>query len=226
MRILAILTLASSCFIAMLHAEVDYDKLFSLARERYGEQAGVRIEQWRALEARYAGAPERAKIEATNTFFNELLGFASDLEIWNERDYWATPLETLGKQRGDCEDFSVAKYATLLLLGVPMHKLRLVYVKASIGGPRSRVTQAHMVLAYYPTPTSDPLILDNLVTEIRPASRRPDLRPVFSFNSAGLWVGSATQPTANDPGSRLSRWQRVLLRMREEGLSYDQEEAR
>lgn len=82
----------------------------------------------------------------------------------------------------------------------------------------SQVTQAHMVLSYYPTATSEPLILDNLVTDIRPASQRTDLSPVFSFSSENLWVGGSTAPAA-DATARLSRWRDVLNRMRAEGLS-------
>jgi predicted transglutaminase-like cysteine proteinase len=114
-------------------------------------------------------------------------------QIWGQSDYWATPLETLAKGKGDCEDFTIAKYFTLLEAGLPNEQLRLIYVKARIGGAASNVTQAHMVLAYYSEPDAEPLILDNLITDIRPASRRPDLQPVFSFNSMGIW----SNPTAS-----------------------------
>jgi len=77
--------------------------------------------------------------------------------------------------------------------------------------------QAHMVLAYYATPAAEPLILDNLISEVRPASRRPDLVPVFSFNSDGLWQGVGAQ-AAGDPVSRLSRWRDVLAKARAEGF--------
>ena len=74
-----------------------------------------------------------------------------------------------------------------------------------------------MVLAYYAAPNAEPLILDSLVTEVRPASRRPDLTPVFSFNSEGLWQGVGAQ-SAGDPVARLSRWREVLLKVKEEGF--------
>ncbi len=38
--------------------------------------------------------------------------------------------------------------------------MRLIYVKAI------ELNQFHMVLAYYPTPSSEPLILDNINPEI------------------------------------------------------------
>ena len=101
-------------------------------------------------------------------------------------------------------------------MGMPISKLRLVYVRAQIGGPNGAV-QAHMVLAYYAAAGAEPLILDNLITEVRPASRRPDLVPVFSFNSEGLWQGVG--PTAaGDPTARLSRWREVLAKARAEGF--------
>jgi hypothetical protein len=79
------------------------------------------------------------------------------------------------------------------------------------------VVQAHMVLSYYQAAEDEPLILDNLITDIRPASRRTDLATVFSFNAEGLWVGGAT-PRISNPSQGLSRWQSVLVRMREEGI--------
>ena len=156
-------------------------------------------------------------------FFEQLRGvdarfspFREDSEVWHQEDYWASPLETLEKGQGDCEDFAIAKYFTLLALGMPASKLRLVYVRAMIGGPGGP-QQAHMVLAYYPAAGAEPLILDNLITELRPASRRPDLVPVFSFNSEGLWQGVGG-PAAGDPTARLSRWREVLAKARAEGF--------
>jgi hypothetical protein len=73
------------------------------------------------------------------------------------------------------------------------------------------------VLAYYPTPGGEPLILDNLVPEVLPASRRPDLVPVYSFNSDGLWQGVNGQVTG-DPIARLSKWRGVLAKAHAEGF--------
>ena len=74
-----------------------------------------------------------------------------------------------------------------------------------------------MVLAHYEDRSEDPLILDNLVPEIRRASLRSDLTPVFSFNGEGLWHGAGAQ-TAGDPMLRLSRWREVVRKARVEGF--------
>ena len=173
----------------------------------------------RALHAALAPAQdldEDGKLNAVNQFFNRRILFRDDAEVWGQVDYWASPLELLDKGEGDCEDFAIAKYFSLLAVGIPMQKLRLVYVRAQLGGPNG-VVQAHMVLAYYAQPLAEPMILDNLITEVRPASRRPDLAPVFSFNGEGLWQGVGAQ-TAGDPSARLSRWRDVLTKARAEGF--------
>jgi len=191
------------------------DKLLALAEARYGETGKSTLTQWKQLLETSKTKEEMTKLLDVNDFFNNKILFSTDHFIWGKSDYWATPLETMGRLQGDCEDFSIAKYITLLKLGIALEKLRLVYVKARINDGNN---QAHMVLAYYPTPNADPLILDNLSIEIRPASKRPDLTPVFSFNSAGLWVGNAIAPKVKKPETRLSRWRDVLTRMQAEGL--------
>lgn len=212
--------LATSAWVAIacaVFAAPDLDRMGTLALERFGQPASALVADWRRMLQDAQGQPEQARLERVNTFFNRRVRFEDDALIWNTNDYWATPLETMGRRAGDCEDFAIAKYVSLRLLGVPADKLRLIYVRAQIGGTSSPVSQAHMVVGYYPTPESEPLILDNLIGEIRPAARRPDLFPVFSFNDAGLWVAGAQQSSA-DPTARLSRWRDVLQRMRAEGL--------
>jgi predicted transglutaminase-like cysteine proteinase len=161
-------------------------------------------------------ADEPTRLNRVNEFFNRHLLFRDDTEVWGQQDYWASPLETVSKGAGDCEDFAIAKYFSLRAAGVPGERLRLVYVQALQGGPNG-VALAHMVLAYYARPGAEPLILDNLVTEVLPASRRPDLRPVFSFNAEGLWPGESAD-SAGDPTSRLSRWRELLMKARAEGF--------
>jgi predicted transglutaminase-like cysteine proteinase len=200
-------------------AAPDLDRVVLLAGQRYGSNAEETLRAWRAMIEAGKPLPERERLEMVNAFFNNNVLFEDDKIVWKQADYWATPLETLGRGEGDCEDYSIGKYVTLGLLGVPIEKLRITYVRAELGLPGSGISQAHMVLAYYPTPDGEPLVLDNLVSELRPASRRPDLRPVFGFNSQGLWVAGSRGPSAADPNARLSRWRDLLSRMSADGLN-------
>lgn len=159
-----------------------------------------------------AGADDGEKLKGINSFYNRSVLFRSDQDNWGTVDYWASPIELLNRGQGDCEDYAIGKYFSLIAMGVSPAKMRMVYVRAQTGG----TIQAHMVLAYYPEPTAEPLILDNLITDIRPASRRPDLAPVFSFNAEGLWQGVGGS-SAGDPVARLSRWREVLNKAKAEG---------
>ena len=177
------------------------------------------LAEWQNLLQEAKDLPINEKLKRVNTFFNHHIAFAEDIDVWGQDDYWATPMESLSKGRGDCEDYVIAKYFVLRELNVPEKQLRLIYVKAHIGRVDSQVEQAHMILAYYPTPDEEPLILDNLITDIRPASRRPDLRPIFSFNSEGVFVGVAGSSSVGSGGvGRLSRWADLLQRAHAEGF--------
>ena len=200
--------------VGWLGASPNLDRMQNLARDRYGAQAEQTVTAWRRLLEESRDLPVDQQLNAVNTFFNRRILYELDPVVWQQNDYWATPLEFMGRATGDCEDYSIAKYMTLLLLGVPNEKLRMIYVRARTAGAK---TEAHMVLGYYEDPTGEPVILDNLITSVRPASRRPDLSPVFSFNNQGLWV-AGQQTSSADPTARLSRWREVLERMKQEGL--------
>ena len=198
-------------------AAPDMDRVILRAQQQYDSYGLRTVLSWREMVEGNQHLNDQQKLTLVNDFFNRRIQFSDDRLLWKMKDYWATPLETMGVGAGDCEDFSIAKYVTLRMLGVSIDKMRITYVRAQIGGEQSRVTQAHMVLGYYSQPDSEPLLLDNLIGEILPASRRPDLKPVFSFNSEGLWAGGGA-PVAKNPGARLSRWRSLLARMQQEGL--------
>ncbi len=179
-----------------------------LASQRYGQEASKTVGELQALTQRLQPASDIEKLTQINDFFNQKIRFVDDIDVWGISDYWATPLESIGQQAGDCEDFAIAKYVFLKVLNVDNSRLKLTYVRAEINNGSTRALRAHMVLSYYQTPQSEPLILDNLTPEILPASSRKDLSPIFSFNDTGLWVGSSSKPKG-EAQSNLSRWRDV-----------------
>ena len=166
-----------------------------------------RVNAWHDLMARNQGGTTLDKLTRVNTFVNQIQ-YAEDAQQWGQKDYWATPTEFITGNAGDCEDFAITKYFTLVNMGVPESQLRIAYVHSLT------LKQAHMVLYYYPGSGQQPLVLDNYNKQIQPATSRRDLLPVYSFNKKGLWhikknganqfVGSA---------SRLSRWTEMLNRL-------------
>ncbi|WP_091356239.1 transglutaminase-like cysteine peptidase [Amphritea atlantica] len=175
--------------------------------QKYGEMAERRLQSWQNLIKEIADLDEDEKLFRVNRFFNQM-EFVDDIIHWHQKDYWASPVEFLITNGGDCEDFSIAKYYTLRQVGIPIEKLSIAYVKAL------RLNQAHMVLTYYATPKSTPLILDNLIPEIRPANRRPDLQHVYSFNGDNLWLSKkGRRSTLVGTSDQLKPWVQLQSRM-------------
>ncbi|MCV2421565.1 transglutaminase-like cysteine peptidase [Paucibacter sp. DJ4R-1] len=183
------------------------------AAARFGPRTVGEAQQLLQMIERAGAVEELPRLSLVNSFVNKHLAFRDDSEVWGVPDFWASPLESLDKGRGDCEDYAIAKYFSLLNSGTPVAKLRMVYVRAQLGGR----TLAHMVLAYYAEPGAEPLILDNLLPDVKPASQRTDLQPVFSFNGEGLWQGVGAT-SAGDPLARLSQWRDLLSKARAEGF--------
>jgi predicted transglutaminase-like cysteine proteinase len=177
---------------------------------KYGPAARQRFVDWQKLMAAGKSITEQDKLREVNDFFNHNIQFAEDIVLWLKEDYWATPVELLCKGAGDCEDFAIAKYFTLLEVGVDESKLRITYVKAL------KLNLSHMVLTYYENPQTDPLVLDNLTSTISFASERTDLLPVYSFNGTSLWINKlkGSGRMVSD-GERLNVWADLNIRMLE-----------
>ncbi|MGE4498306.1 MAG: transglutaminase-like cysteine peptidase [Deferribacterales bacterium] len=183
-----ILLLTSAAAIIYVAAAVSSDTFYvpedtaAAFNSRYGAHAEKRLKALLDLMNEIASADEETKITRVNKFFNQV-EYRSDAQAWGKSDYWASRLEFLGKGMGDCEDYAVAKFLTLIQLGVPQEKLFLTYVKA-IG----YAEVAHMVVSYYPKQSAVPLVLDNYNKQILPATDRNDLVPVYSFTANDLYI--------------------------------------
>ena len=144
------------------------------------------------------------KLDGVNRFFNRVR-YSSDMKVYKVSDYWATPWEFLGKDRGDCEDYVISKYFALEYLGVDPKKLFFTYARSK------RFKAAHMVLTYFKTPTSEPLVLDNINFRIFPASKRKDLIPVYNFNPSSLYGVSKNKKSHK-------KWDQLQLNMKREKI--------
>ncbi len=155
------------------------DDLLAAVEKKYGVFAKKRFLYLQKTMDSLKDADEGQKLNEINRFYNEVR-YASDSKVYAKSDYWATPWEFLGKDTGDCEDYVIAKYYALLHLGVDSEKLFFTYVYTV------KFKEPHMVLTYFKTPRSEPLILDNYNRKIFPASQRKDLIPIYNFNGESL----------------------------------------
>lgn len=182
-------------------------RLVETMSERYGAQVPGHLAAWRK-HLLHPEAHEEERLTSTNRFFNAI-PYKRDSEHWKVDDYWATPVETLSSQGADCEDYAIAKYFSLKERGVPVEKMRIAYVR------HLRLNEPHMVLVYYPQPDADPLVLDNTDKEVKPASRRPDLAPVYSFNDDDVWSEKSGGRSIG-PARQIRLWSGLQARMRRE----------
>lgn len=187
--------------------QLNEEKILTSLKENYGTRAEKRGKAWFKLMKPTSVDTEKNALEKVNRFFN-LFHFVDDNKLWGMSNYWATPVEFIGVNGGDCEDYSIAKYFTLLELGIPEEKMRITMVKAT------NLNQYHMVLAYYNTPGAIPLILDNIDGAIKPATQRKDLIPVFSFNGSQLWLNKDRgRGVLSGKSSRLKSWRELRQRL-------------
>ena len=146
-----------------------------------------------------------ARFDDLNAGFNR-----QAVHLPDTADQWATPAELAARGAGDCEDFAIAKYFALVRAGVPAARLRIVYGRLQVGA--GDVWKPHMALVLLPEegePIGTAAVLDSVLDEVRPLSRRPDLQIRLSFNEAGLWAGLDRGPAARE-ARRLRPWARVL----------------
>ncbi len=167
-----------------------------------GAAATARLAAWQALVADNAAAPEAEKLNQVNLFFNNNVGQAADSAQWNAADYWASPLQFTARGAGDSEDFAIAKFYTLLALGVPEERLRIAYTRATLNGN----TFAHMVLLYRSAAGAPAQVLDSVVADVQPLAERTELKVVYEFNTSGLYVPRAGGEQRAGDVSKLQAW--------------------
>lgn len=183
------------------------EKEISTAKLKYGVLAVRRIQALQTLISENASKPERLQVNLVNDFFSKVT-YMEDEAAWGQKDFWATPAEFLAKDKGDAEDFAIAKYFTLLAMGVDEKKIYFSYVTAT------RIKRSHMVLTYFRNPNSEPLVLDSLTDRVLKASVRSDLIPIYSFNVQDLRDSSQVSSKQGFESS-MHQWGQMRARMKQ-----------
>jgi len=115
-----------------------------------------------------------------NYYLNDILP-KLDKPNKDKKNYWETPKEFLTIGVGDCEDYAIIKYFTLLKLGFDEEKLFMTVVYEKYIG------DYHMVLSYFKDEGEQPLILDNLSFNVVDLKKRIDLKVDMFINSSGVY---------------------------------------
>jgi len=151
--------------------------LIQKVNSKYGKYTANRFIYLKEKIDEVKNLTDLEKLKTINDFFNKVK-YSSDKSVWNKKDYWATPFELLVKDKGDSEDFVFAKYFTLVNdLQMDQNKFLFTYVKLK------KKNISYMVLTYYETKKSIPYILDSINYKVLPATKRPDIVPIYSFSA-------------------------------------------
>lgn len=138
------------------------------------------------------------KLNKVNNFFNKFISL-SDKKNYKKIDYWASRKEFLLKGKGDCEDYVISKYFTLLELGFKTNNLSLIQAKYK--------NQLHLVLAYITS--NEKLILDNINKNIIDIKKRKDLE--FLFEMKAFKMGKKDKKSVKN--LLYYKWNKLLLRI-------------
>ncbi|MBX6329846.1 MAG: transglutaminase-like cysteine peptidase [Pseudolabrys sp.] len=146
------------------------------------------------IVAQAATLAGRARIEFVNRRINAAIRYIADVAQWGVPDRWSAPVDAEGKGSldtglGDCEDYAIAKYATLVAAGTPARDLRVLLVHDHVAG------LDHAVLAV----RSDGrwLILDNRTSMLLEERDARSLAPLFALDAEGVKLFAA--PYAGSP---------------------------
>jgi len=133
---------------------------------------------WKAIIAQTKDLDLKSKLRTINAIMNGH-PYILDPVNWGVADYWATPFEFLRKN-GDCEDYAIAKFYALRDSGVSTDQMRVVaLMDLNLG-------LGHAILVVYVDGT--PMVLDNQIQKVVPASSIKHYKPVYSVNDTGWWL--------------------------------------
>ncbi|MDF1879391.1 transglutaminase-like cysteine peptidase [Sulfurimonas sp. SAG-AH-194-C20] len=176
------------------------------AGKKYGQRAQNRFTDiQKSLLDKLQNASDIKKLNFVNTWVNAIK-YKSDKSIYGVNDYWATLYEFVGKNKGDCEDYTIAKYYILKELGVNPRRMKFTYV---IYKDRKGKRISHMVLSYLkvakPKSRKDILILDNNNRLVLPASKRKNIVKVVKMING-------------DTGPKSKKWKKLEANMKRKKL--------
>ena len=148
------------------------DSNYEYIKNKYGNNALKRVKLWNKMIESSKNESVLNKIKNVNDFFNKFT-YKEDLTHWRRKDYWSNPFEFMVTGAGDSEDYAIAKYYSLLKLGIPKNKLKITQVEYKGTKP---FQNKHVILNYFHNLNSEAIVLDNIEKDLKLISKRPDLQ--------------------------------------------------
>jgi predicted transglutaminase-like cysteine proteinase len=144
-----------------------------------GDRSRHDFRAYTAILEKVRGERSGRQIPKVNYMVNRLLAYRDDIRLWQSGEYWASPVESLTRRAGDCEDYAILKYALLRDLGVADADMRIVVLRDTAA------RQHHAVLSV--RHNGKWLILDNRFSRVRFERDLPHYQVLYTVNAAGEW---------------------------------------
>ncbi len=154
-------------------------------------------QSWTDFIAQLGEKSPSHQLASTNRFFNQHLRYAEE-----KVDRWLLLDDFLAAGQGDCEDFAIGKYQTLLAKGFRAEEFSFIYAIQRGSG------QAHIALLHNPSQS----LLDSITNELSPLIERNDLKPILAFTAKNYQLLSSTKTLSNSERNLLSQWQHIIYR--------------
>lgn len=134
-------------------------------------------ERWLKFLISLKGKSKAEQVKAVNDFMNKAK-YITDQSNWGQKDYWEAPGEFIARF-GDCEDYAIAKFMSLALLGFTDDEMRIVAVKDL------NLKVGHAILIVFLD--GKPYVLDNQIKQVIAADKVHHYQPVYSINMTAWW---------------------------------------
>ncbi|MAQ71508.1 MAG: hypothetical protein CL565_04860 [Alphaproteobacteria bacterium] len=154
------------------------DMFSKFERDVQTGNGGLVMAQWKHDLQPLKNLSLREKATRVNQMVNKTR-YITDNRNWGKSDYWATPVEFFTRG-GDCEDFAIAKYASLRALGVSESRMRIAIVQDM------QKNIPHAVLIVYGD--DGVYVLDNQSEAMKYTQMVQHYKPIYSINRTGWWL--------------------------------------
>ena len=132
----------------------------------------------------------RARLGEINRAVNLAIRPVSDLAQYGRIDVWASPLATLARGAGDCEDYAIAKFVALRRAGVAPDDLRIVIMHDPVRDEDHAITAARLDGRW--------LTLDNRRMAMVEDVYLSSYRPIFLIDAEGVKGYRDAMPEGED----------------------------
>lgn len=180
-KLVATLLLTTNCAVNVMAAQID-DPTTIDRIQKYSKNIS-HIEE--------TAKTKNEIVTKVNEYVNGSIKYKSDKVNYGKDDHYASPIETIQRKAGDCEDYAMLKYNILVQeFHMDPNKFSFMY------GYAGKNKEPHMVLSY--KENGQDYILDNRENRIVKLDKKDDFKKLFEVDDNKLKMGNKVMELEKD----------------------------